>query len=198
MNEKYVKLSDVKKKLNYIYRVYGVSQKIKQTISSALEKIPYTMVGELEVVLEAEPVKHGMQKVLENDLQQCISSFERMKKGGVGIADELVYQTCKRALEYIEKLDAEPEKHGEQKHVPGMNSKCSECGAKAFLHEDVVDGFWFGWSVGCPKFCLNDGIHGYDINTPREKRLVELGFTTKEEAVEWWEKRVKMDGDERK
>ncbi len=78
--------------------------------------------------IEVEPVNHGVQKVLKNDLQQCISSFERMKKGGVGIADELVYQTCKRALEYIEKLDVEPVRHGKWKHVPGMNSRCSECG----------------------------------------------------------------------
>ncbi len=35
MNEKYVRLSAVKKKLNHIYRVYGVSQKIKQTISDS-------------------------------------------------------------------------------------------------------------------------------------------------------------------
>ena len=27
---------------------------------------------------------------------------------------------------------------------------CPICGAKAFVEKDVVDGFYFGWSVGCP------------------------------------------------
>ncbi len=54
MVEKYVKLSDVKKKLNYICRAYGVVQRIKQIISDALAKIPYTVKGELETTLETE------------------------------------------------------------------------------------------------------------------------------------------------
>ncbi len=66
MTEKYVKLSDVKKKLNYTYRVYGVSQKIKQTISNSLGKIPYTVKGELETTIEAEPVKQGKWKKIQN------------------------------------------------------------------------------------------------------------------------------------
>lgn len=37
---------------------------------------------------------------------------------------------------------------------------CPVCGSKAFLSNDVVDGFWFGWSVGCPRYCVCDGIHG--------------------------------------
>lgn len=30
--------------------------------------------------IEAEPVRQGAQKTLKNDLQQCIYSFDRMKK----------------------------------------------------------------------------------------------------------------------
>lgn len=61
--------------------------------------------------------KYGMQKPVQNDLQQCINSFERMKRGGIGIADELVCDTCKRALKYIDELEAklaesEPVRHG--------------------------------------------------------------------------------------
>ncbi|GEM_PF-4626803 len=78
--------------------------------------------------MRSTEIKHGMQRTLKNDLRQCIDSFERIKNGGVGIADELVCQTCKRALEYIDKLEAESVKHGKWKHVSGMNSKCSECG----------------------------------------------------------------------
>lgn len=45
-----------------------------------------------------------------------------------------------------------------------------------------------------PKYCLNDGIHGHDLNTPQEKYLAEHGFATKEQAVAWWGKRVKLNG----
>lgn len=67
---------------------------------------------------------------------------------------------------------------------------CPVCGAKAYLHGDTVDGFWLGWSIGCPRYCLNDGIHGHDLNTPRKEYLAEYGFSTKEEAVEWWNRRT--------
>ncbi len=70
---------------------------------------------------------------------------------------------------------------------------CPVCGAETYLHSDTVDGFWFGWSIGCPRYRLNDGIHGHDLNTPRERYLAEYGFSTKEEAVAWWKKRVKLD-----
>lgn len=56
MAKKYVALSDVKKKLNYIYRKHGVVPCIKQEISDALAKIPYTVKEELEATLEVE---HG-------------------------------------------------------------------------------------------------------------------------------------------
>lgn len=71
--------------------------------------------------------------------------------------------------------------------------RCPVCGAKAFLHGDTVQGFWFGWSVGCPNYRLNDGIHGHDDNTPRSKRLVRLGFATKEKAATWWRRRVRKE-----
>lgn len=67
---------------------------------------------------------------------------------------------------------------------------CPVCGAKAFLRGDAPSGFWFGWSVGCPRYCLNDGIHGHNDNTPSEEHLVAHGFDTKEAVAEWWCKRV--------
>jgi hypothetical protein len=30
---------------------------------------------------------------------------------------------------------------------------CPICGSKAYISKDIVDGFYFGWSVGCPRFC---------------------------------------------
>lgn len=67
---------------------------------------------------------------------------------------------------------------------------CPVCGAKAFLSCDVVDGFFMGWSVGCPRYCFYDGIHGHTEDTPEEEHLTHFGFTTKEEAVEWWNRRA--------
>ncbi len=67
---------------------------------------------------------------------------------------------------------------------------CPICGAKAFLSHDVVDGFFMGYSVGCPRYALYDGIHGHDENTPREERLMFFGFTTKEAAVKAWIRRA--------
>lgn len=72
---------------------------------------------------------------------------------------------------------------------------CPVCGAKAFLHGDAPDGFWMGWSIGCPRYCLNDGIHGHDFNTPRKEHLTRCGFTTKRSAIAWWKKRVKMENE---
>ncbi len=70
---------------------------------------------------------------------------------------------------------------------------CPVCGAKAFIQCDTVKGFWFGWAVGCPRYCLNDGIHGHDGNTPREDRFVGIGFDTKEQAAAWWQRRVNRE-----
>lgn len=61
--------------------------------------------------------KYSMQQSVQNDLQICINSFERLKSGGIGIADDCVEQTCKNALRYINELetklaDVAPVKHG--------------------------------------------------------------------------------------
>lgn len=55
---------------------------------------------------------------------------------------------------------------------------------------DVIDGFEFGWSVGCPRYCNNDGIHGHDENTPEEIRLTGFSFISKEQAIKAWNDRV--------
>ena len=78
--------------------------------------------------------KYGMQKPVQNGLQQCINSFERIKRGGIGIADELVCDTCKRALKYIDELEEKlsksaPVKHGHFRRLTfsGDTIICSEC-----------------------------------------------------------------------
>ena len=80
--------------------------------------------------------KYGIQKLVQNDLQQCINSFERMKRGGIGIADECVEDTCKRALKYIDALEAKlaesaPVRHGRWNIGYFHDRVCSRC-----LHPD--------------------------------------------------------------
>lgn len=50
--------------------------------------------------------KYGMQKPVQNVLQQCINGFKRMEKGGIGVANECVKQACEMALKYINELEA--------------------------------------------------------------------------------------------
>ena len=69
--------------------------------------------------------------------------------------------------------------------------RCPVCGAKAFISKDYVDGFYFGWSVGCPRFCFNDGIHGIDKNTPAEKHLTIFYLDSADECVKKWNDKVK-------
>ena len=67
---------------------------------------------------------------------------------------------------------------------------CPLCGAKAFVSHDVVDGFEFGWSVGCPRACIADGIHGFnDSESFHKARLTMFGFSNKQEAIDAWNKR---------
>ena len=71
---------------------------------------------------------------------------------------------------------------------------CPICGAKAFVSHDIVDGFEFGWSVGCPGACIKDGIHGFnDYETFQEARLTMFYLPTKEKAIEEWNKRCEEE-----
>ena len=69
---------------------------------------------------------------------------------------------------------------------------CPVCGAKAVLSHDVVDGFDFGYSVGCPRYCIGDDIHGVDTFEQSEelsrkgRNLSEFGFFSAEAAEKWW------------
>lgn len=71
---------------------------------------------------------------------------------------------------------------------------CPICGEKAFVEHDGVDGFEFGWSVGCPKFYIDDGIHGLTFDSPKDevnkKRLTGFNYSTRDKAIEAWNDRV--------
>lgn len=71
---------------------------------------------------------------------------------------------------------------------------CPICGSKVFIMHDVVPGAGdFGFGVGCPRFCRNDGIHGMD-NMPDEeferKRLTGFYYPSKKMAIKAWNERV--------
>lgn len=67
---------------------------------------------------------------------------------------------------------------------------CPRCGTKAYVSRDVADGFYFGWSAGCPRYCHNDGIHGTTIHTPEKDLYAIHGACSKDEAIKLWNKRV--------
>lgn len=69
---------------------------------------------------------------------------------------------------------------------------CPVCGAKAFLSRDVIDGaFFMGWSAGCPRYCICDGIHGIDSYEDHfNKGYAVSNCATKEEAIETWNRRA--------
>ena len=58
-----------------------------------------------------------------------------MKRGGIGIADELVCDTCKRALKYIDELEEKLSKSAPVRHGRWINENfythCSACGKMA-------------------------------------------------------------------
>ena len=69
---------------------------------------------------------------------------------------------------------------------------CPICGRKAFLSHDIVDGFDFGYAVGCPVAKISDGIHGFDdYDSFHAAQLTFLGLYNKEEAVKIWNNRCK-------
>ena len=67
---------------------------------------------------------------------------------------------------------------------------CPICGRKPFVDHDIVDGFDFGWAVGCPVACIGDKHHR--LNDPEsfyKAKLVMYYFTSKQEAIKAWNKR---------
>ena len=73
MIEKFIKISDLKKKLNYIFREYGVNPQMRKTINEAINKIPYTIKGDLETTLESADVQEVVrcEDCEYYDMQNC-------------------------------------------------------------------------------------------------------------------------------
>ena len=73
---------------------------------------------------------------------------------------------------------------------------CPICGSKAYIHKDIVDGHYYGWSVGCPLFWLNDGRHGVDGNASIEEHLEIHYLNSTNECIEKWNKKVDKYSDD--
>lgn len=55
---------------------------------------------------------------------------------------------------------------------------CPVCKTKAVISRDAPDGFFLGYSVGCPRYKKNDGIHS--------QKMHFHNVSTKEKAIEKW------------
>lgn len=63
--EKYVKVSDVKRKLNYVFRTYQMPKSMRDEFYKCFDRVPYCVKGDLETSLptDAQPVKHGKWEI---------------------------------------------------------------------------------------------------------------------------------------
>lgn len=43
--------------------------------------------------------------------------------------------------------------------IADMLKPCPICKSRAYIEKELADGYFFGWSVGCPRFRIKDGIH---------------------------------------
>lgn len=77
-----------------------------------------------------------------------------------------------------------------KKEAQKILKPCPVCGSKAYIEKDIVDGYYFGWSVGCPRYYLNDGIHGHNLDTPESERFSIFYLSSAEECVKKWNERV--------
>lgn len=72
--------------------------------------------------------------------------------------------------------------------------RCPICKSRAFLARDIVEGFDMGWSAGCPRYKIADGIHGVNTYEESKKRGYSVhGAFSKEEAIKEWIKIVKRE-----
>lgn len=67
MNDKYVKLADVKRKLRYIFKAYGVGSSLREKIKRTLDNLPYSVKGDLETTLEVTDVQPVNQWISVGD-----------------------------------------------------------------------------------------------------------------------------------
>lgn len=83
-------------------------------------------------------------------------------------------------------------------HYPKGLSKCPLCGGRAFVMHAVVDGFEFGWSIGCERACIGDKHHKLnDYESFWQAKIVFHNLRSKEYAIEVWERRCREQEQEK-
>lgn len=55
---------------------------------------------------------------------------------------------------------------------------CPICKSRAYIEKEMIEDSFFGWSVGCPRFRLKDGIH--------KERMAFHNLRTREIAINKW------------
>ena len=94
MNDKYVKLADVKRKLRYIFKAYGVGGFVREKVERALNNLPYSIKGDLETTLEDTDVQPVNQWISVDDKlpdtvydclvwYSCDTAFGKSKSVGI-------------------------------------------------------------------------------------------------------------------
>lgn len=52
--EKYINVADVKRKLRYIFKAYGVGGFVREKVEVMIDNLPYSVKGDLETTLTKE------------------------------------------------------------------------------------------------------------------------------------------------
>ena len=100
MNDKYVKLADVKRKLRYIFKAYGVGSFVREKVERALNNLPYSIKGDLETTLETADVQPVNQWISVND--RLPEAVEEDVNGKIAFSElVLVYLVYNNGFTYI-------------------------------------------------------------------------------------------------
>ena len=72
MSKKYVELSALKAKLNYIFRAYGVSPQMKKKYIDSIDSLPYTVEAKLETTLDTTEKWINCEERLPDNSDYCL------------------------------------------------------------------------------------------------------------------------------
>lgn len=81
---KYINVADVKRKLRYIFKAYGVGGFVREKVEVMIDNLPYSVKGDLETTLEAAnaqsmddmKVKETELKAIDVDVRGYTNRFE--------------------------------------------------------------------------------------------------------------------------
>ena len=77
MNKKYVELSALKAKLNYLFRVYSVSPQMKKKYIDRINSLPYTVEAKLETTLDTTEKWISCEERLPDNSEPCLVIYSK-------------------------------------------------------------------------------------------------------------------------